>query len=349
MVRLYEEADKIKYEKFVTAHKNGSFLQSSFWGQIKKEWENVILISENENGEIKGAVSLLIRRMPIPVFKVTVAYAPRGPVCDYNDYETFNELISAAKAEAKKRGACLLKFDPDKSYLDSELISAAKAHGLKIKVHGLAYENMQPICNHKINLSEFENEEDIIKKLNYKTRNQIRSGEKRGAVVVNGSEKDIPEFYEIIKETEARKNIALRNEEYYYKMLKEIPSEHLVFLLAKAEDKVIAGAIFIIYGKTVTYSYSAMANGVSKYNANYVIQHEILKEGVRRGCEIYDMGGVDGNNLSEGVAVFKKNFGGEVIRNIGELDLVMKPFEYFLFNFSIGTGRKILKLIKRKK
>lgn len=348
MIEKYSKVDKAAYEEFVTSHENGSFLQSSFWPSVKKEWKNEIIVSKDENGKINGTLSLLIRRMPVPLFNVTVAYAPRGPVCDYTDTETMRALISEAKAVSKSYGACVVKCDPDKSYENAELISAAKALGLKIKVHGLAYENMQPICNHKIDLSKANHPLDL-QFFCSKTRNLIRTANKRGAELYYGTKDDIDEFYEIIKETEARNGISLRNAEYYRRMLDVIPKENLLFILVKAEGRVIAGGIFILYGKTITYSYSAMANGVGKYNAMYLIQYEIMRYGVENGYDIYDMGGVDGNDLTEGIAVFKANFGGGVIRNIGELDAVIKPFEYFLFNFSLGTGRKILKALRRKK
>lgn len=349
MIRKYSESDREAFEAFVSGHKNGSFMQSSFWPLVKKEWQSVILLSVDENGAIKGTISVLVRKMPIPLFNVVVAYAPRGPVCDYTDLGTFKELTDAAALEAKKMGACVLKMDPDKPFDDEELVAAAKALGLKITVHGLAYENMQPICNHKIDLTAVGGSEGAMKYFNSRTRNHIRTAEKRGAAVAEGTEKDVPEFYEVIKETEERKSISLRDEGYYYRMLESIPAENLLFLVARVEDRMIAGAIFILYGKTVTYSYSAMANDCSHYNAMYLIQKDIISLGSDRGFEVYDMGGVDGNHPDEGVAVFKQNFGGRVIRNIGELDKPIKRFKYWLFNFSLGTGRKFLRLFKRKK
>ena len=347
MIEKYSKVDKDAYEAFVTSHENGSFLQSSFWPSVKKEWKNEIIVSKDENGKINGTLSLLIRRMPVPLFNVTVAYAPRGPVCDYTDTETMRALITEAKAVSKSYGACVVKCDPDKSYENAELISAAKELGLKIKVHGLAYENMQPICNHKIPLNEIKC--DVIDFYNSKTRNKIKTGLKRGTEIFYGTKEDLPAFYEIIKQTEERKNISLRDMDYYNRMFDVIPKENMLFILARAEGRVIAGGIFILYGKTITYSYSAMATDAGHYHAMHLIQHEIMRYGVENGYEIYDMGGVDGNDLKEGVAVFKSNFGGGVVRNIGELDTVIKPFEYFLFNFSLGTGRKILKTLKKKK
>lgn len=348
MIKRYSESDREAFEAFVSGHKNGSFMQSSFWPLIKKEWQSFILLSVDNDGNIKGTISVLVRKMPIPLINVAVAYAPRGPVCDYSDLETMRELIDGAALEAKKMGACVLKMDPDRPFDDEELIAAAKALGLKITVHGLAYENMQPICNHKIDLKAVGGSQGAMKYFNSKTRNQIRSAEKRGAVVTEGTEKDVPEFYEVIKETEERKSISLRDEGYYYRMLENIPAENLLFLVARAEGRMIAGGIFILYGKTVTYSYSAMANGCSHYNAMYLIQNMIIGLGADGGFEVYDMGGVDGNHPDEGIAVFKANFGGRVIRNIGELDKPIRRFKYWIFNFSLGTGRKLLRFFKRK-
>ena len=83
-----------KYEDFVKKHPKGHFAQSLKWAKLKKEWKHEIVTVEDENGNIKGSMLLLIRK--IPIFKNTIIYSPRGPVCDIHDEDTFTKLIKKA-------------------------------------------------------------------------------------------------------------------------------------------------------------------------------------------------------------------------------------------------------------
>ena len=78
--------DKIKqYEEFNSKHQKGHFTQTLQWAKVKDMWKNEVVLSLDDNGNIKGSMSLLIRK--IPFFKSTIMYSPRGPVCDIYDKE----------------------------------------------------------------------------------------------------------------------------------------------------------------------------------------------------------------------------------------------------------------------
>ena len=85
---LVDDSNREKYIEFLQKHKKGHFLQSPEWAKVKSEWTNEVILVEDENGNIKGSMSLLIRR-----FKniASIMYSPRGPVCDPHDKETFQE------------------------------------------------------------------------------------------------------------------------------------------------------------------------------------------------------------------------------------------------------------------
>lgn len=66
---------------------------------------------------------------------------------------------------------------------------------------------------------------------------------------------------------------------------------------------------------------------------NYLLQWEMIKWAVERGCDIYDFRGVSGNvdknHPLYGLYRFKKGFGGKFTEFIGELDYVFNPLVYF--------------------
>ena len=98
-------------DAFSETHPNGHFLQTSLWGRVKDDWKWFGVICRNESGEITGTLAVLLRR--ISKLPYHMMYAPRGPVCDFDDKETFSTLIEAAKAEGKKYNAYELKIDKD--------------------------------------------------------------------------------------------------------------------------------------------------------------------------------------------------------------------------------------------
>ena len=63
---------KDRYSEFVSFaenHKNTSFTQSLEWAALKSGWEHEIVISR-KNGEIKGAMLILIERLPVYKFRI---------------------------------------------------------------------------------------------------------------------------------------------------------------------------------------------------------------------------------------------------------------------------------------
>ena len=89
-----------EFDEFLRSHPKGHMQQSSAWGKVKKEWEWTGFISRNENGEIKGVCSVLLRQIPMTPFRMM--YSPRGPVCDPNDEASLRELKAGIDVLAKK-------------------------------------------------------------------------------------------------------------------------------------------------------------------------------------------------------------------------------------------------------
>ena len=100
-----------EFDAFVAAHPKGHFLQTSLWGKVKYDWKWFGVIARRDNGEIAGTLAVLARQ--ISKLPYHMLYAPRGPVCDLTDKETFFALVEGAKAEGKKNNAYMLKIDTD--------------------------------------------------------------------------------------------------------------------------------------------------------------------------------------------------------------------------------------------
>lgn len=82
-----------------------------------------------EDGEIKGAVSVLIQK--IPLVGTAFLYAPRGPVCDLHDKEVLADLKAGVDVLAKKYNAHTFKMDPDVLMSDTDFLAIAKSRALR--------------------------------------------------------------------------------------------------------------------------------------------------------------------------------------------------------------------------
>ncbi len=72
---------------------------------------------KRKKGEIVGAISVLIRK--IPIFG-NLMYVSRGPICDAHNKEVLKDLTDGLKELAKKYKAFTLKWEPDIKSSDLE-------------------------------------------------------------------------------------------------------------------------------------------------------------------------------------------------------------------------------------
>ena len=90
-------------------------------------------------------------------------------------------------------------------------------------------------------------------------------------------------------------------------------------------------------------------------NANYLCYLNIIKDAYDEGYKIVDLFGTCGypnpskDNPIYGIHNFKKRLGGEYIEFIGEFDLIIKPFMYFLFTKIVPIRRKLIRKLRKEK
>lgn len=111
---------------------------------------------------------------------------------------------------------------------------------------------------------------------------------------------------------------------------------------------VLASSMFLMYGKEVLYLFSGSYKEFMKYNAQYLIQWEMIKYAIKNNYERYNFYGIEGKfDDDNGVYGFKKGFSGEVVEFIGEFDLIVSKSYYRLYKIAFFLYHK-LKNIKFK-
>ncbi len=334
-----------KYEEFISRHYKSHFMQTPMWAKVKDNWKNEVIVSENENGNIKGTLSILIRK--VPFFKSTLMYAPRGPVCDIDDEETIRELIEGAMHKAKEYKSYVLKIDPDVELENEKFVAMAKRMGFIFKNTSKNFEGIQPRFVFRLDVKD-KTEEEMMDIFHTKTRYNIRLAMRKGVEVTIGTREDLKAFHDIMVVTGTRDEFVVRTLEYFEKMYDCMAPENLRLYLAHYDGRIVAGTLAILYGNKVWYLYGASANEYRNVMPNYLLQLEMIKWALENKCEIYDFRGVSGDidesNPLYGLYRFKKGFNGKFTEFVGEMDYVFSPIMYFL----VEHGEKWYRELRKK-
>ncbi|VGX05232.1 femAB family protein [Streptococcus pyogenes] len=213
-----------EHDSFVKEHQQISVLQGSDWAKIKNQWENERIGIYKEEKQV-ASLSLLIKLLPLGR---SIIYIPRGPVMDYLDRDLVVFTMKTLKDYGKTKKALFIKYDPAillKQYAlgqeeeEKPLALAAIKNLQEAGVHwtGLTMEiadSIQP--RFQANIYTQENLEMQFPK---HTRRLIKDAKQRGVETYRASQSELHKFSKIVSLTEKRKNISLRNEAYFQKLM----------------------------------------------------------------------------------------------------------------------------------
>lgn len=343
------------FNGFIENHPKGHVLQSWQWGDVKKPaWQPIRLVVE-ENGEVKAAVSILKRTLPMGIGNIF--YSTRGPVLDIENGELWQAMVDAMAAQAKIHKAIYWKIDPD---IDKDFPEAAtwlarmQGSGFKAVDKGEGFEGIQPRYVFRMDISK--DVDTMLAECHQKTRYNIRLARKKGVEIVSGAGKEcLPEFYEILTTTASRDNFLIRPYSYFEGFYDNLyPAGQTELFMAYANGEAIAGTLAFKMGDKAWYIYGASANKARNLMPNYLIQWTMIEWAKENGCTMYDFRGVPGDVAEDhhlyGLVKFKKGFGGKYTEFIGEYDLVYNKARYALYNFLEPIYQKnIRKIIALKK
>ncbi len=352
MVEFVTKETLKEYEAFVSSHPNGHFLQSYAWSKQKPEWTWEGLFVRGDDGAIRGAMSVLIRRAPSLPY--SIMYAARAPVCDIHDEATLSELMEGAKKLAAKHRAYCLKLDPDVSVEDSEFADIMARLGFRRRDTGKNFSGIQPRFVFRLDI-EGKDEEELMASFHSKTRYNIRVAERKGVEIKLCGTEAVRDFSDMMLETGVRDGFVVRSADYFENMLKNLGDSCRLYMAYSGETP-IAGTLAIHYGDKVWYLYGASSNKYRNFMPNYLLQWSMIQWAVELGCRIYDFRGVSGD-LSEdnplyGLYRFKKGFNGELCEFIGEFDYIFNKPVHFMIEkgeFIFRKLRKQLFMLKNRK
>nr|WP_282917405.1 lipid II:glycine glycyltransferase FemX [Streptococcus canis] len=213
-----------EHDSFVKQHEQINVLQSSAWAKIKSQWQNERI------GIFKGekqvaSLSLLIKPLP---FGRSIIYIPRGPVMDYLDRDLVAFTMKTLKDYGKTKKALFIKYDPAVLLKQYALGQEGEENPLALA----AIKNLQEVGAHWTGLTmeiadsiqprfqaNIYTQEKLEMQFPKHTRRLMKDARQRGVETYRASQSELQKFAKIVSLTEKRKNISLRNEAYFQKLM----------------------------------------------------------------------------------------------------------------------------------
>ena len=214
----------LEYDQFVKEHELVNVLQSSAWEEVKSDWQHE-KFGVYRGDKLLATASILIKTLPLGY---RMFYIPRGPVLDYKDAKLLNFVLQSIKFYARSKRAIFVIFDPSICLSQSSIkhekteypenmaiIENLQRMGVRWsgKTDGMG-DTIQPRIQAKIYKENFAED-----KLCKSTKQAIRSSRNKGVEIQIGGYELLESFSFLMKKTEKRKDIHLRNEAYYKKLL----------------------------------------------------------------------------------------------------------------------------------
>lgn len=213
-----------EHDDFVKQHALINILQSSAWQEVKSDWQHDRL-GVYKDDKLLAVASILIKSLPLGY---KMFYISRGPILDYRDKELLEFVIKSIKSYARSKRAIFVIFDPsiclsqtlvgqEKIKLSDNLTILERLKKLGVKWSGLTSDmgdTIQPRVQAKIYRENFS--EEFLSK---STKQAIRTAKNKGIEIQVGGLELLDAFSGLMKKTEKRKDIHLRNQDYYEKIL----------------------------------------------------------------------------------------------------------------------------------
>jgi lipid II:glycine glycyltransferase (peptidoglycan interpeptide bridge formation enzyme) len=223
-----------EFAEFASNHMLKNLYQTKEYGDLMSHSEfNVMYIGAFQKGTLIAASLILYKAIGM---NMKYGYAPRGFLVDYFDKNTLELFTKKVKEFFFRRGFAFIKINPEISYATidfkdrskainpktRELITTLKELGYDKLKDNLYFESMLPKYTPVIYLPTYD-----LTKIELNTYNAIKRNELIGFKLVQGTEEDLPKFYEFVKDKDTKTATYYK---FLYNTYKESEKADLLFV-----------------------------------------------------------------------------------------------------------------------
>ena len=238
----FVELEKQEFIEFSSNHPQGLFFQSPYWIEIKEQngWQGKI-VGIKKDGKIIAATILLIKNV---IANIRFAYAPRGFLLDYSDFELIEFFTTEIKAYLKNLGVAFLKINPYIDYqlrdVNGEIIEGTQNDALMDKLKSLGYihygfyvdmDEKKDLEPRWVSVLDIKGQTELFKKFRSGTKWGINNSKKNFITMVEADEDNLFEFKNLMEHTSERRGFVDRPLSYYTEMFRILKENNAVKVL----------------------------------------------------------------------------------------------------------------------
>ena len=263
-----------------------------------------------------------LRIVSVPFLRSGIAYIRWGPVCTPKgtscDPTVWQAVIDALFVEYVERRGLTLRVLP--SVFNEDAVAPAMSKilndvGLVKNPEVRRYQTLRVDLRPPL--------EAIRRNLAHKWRNQLNAAERNELEISEGTDAALyAEFNTLYQEMMVRKRFDTTVSVDEFQQIQERLSaeQKMVILIARRNGRAVSGLVASTIGATGIYLLGATGDEGMKAKGAYLLQWHVLRRLKERGCDWYDLGGIDAQ-ANPGVYHFKKGLGGNEVLHIGGFDL----------------------------
>ena len=304
-----------RWESFVVQHPNWSIYHHPLWLEaLEREYsqKGVYFVCENTAGQVLAILPMLYTRgLPFGVGKPQsgrrLSSLPRTPVAGPLSIDSRATVALLQKAVQRVSGdpGVLLQIKTQGSELDGLIDGLVRTPWRRSYFLHLPTSSEGPF---RINNSESR----------ASVKRAINKAERLGVYARPAeTEAELSTWYRLYLET-MRRNVVPPRPYRFFAALWELlrPRGMMRLLLAEQERKgqrrIIAGSIFLMFGRTVSYAFNGSRLQDLSLRPNDLIHWQAINEACRSGFRLFDFGEVPEG--ADDLARFKRKWGAEPVR-----------------------------------
>jgi peptidoglycan pentaglycine glycine transferase (the first glycine) len=314
-VRLSDEPIDPEWDAFVSSLPYGHHVQTSLWGQVKNALGyRTMRVIVSEDGRIVAGGQLLVRQL-VPF--VSIAYMPKGPIFPTWDPALVRITIDELKRVAQTNHFLVVALQPPNNDLEFKALLAN--HGFR-----RSWLELAPTATIFLDLTQ--DTQEILGQMKRQTHQNIRRSEREGITTREGTEADLPAFYQLHLTTSQRQRFTPYPEEYFARMWQVFSRQGLISLImAEYQSAPVSALLLIAFGNTVIPKTLGWSGEHGKRRPNDAVFWASIQWAKTHGYHYFDMEGIDregaeltlsGQPLPEALRhtpdFFKLGYGGSV-------------------------------------
>ena len=326
-------ADEAAWQAVLGRCAAGDFLHDWAWAAVAafdgQPQRRFVL---EEDGEVVGLVAAQERRLPMGR---AFWYVPHGPVLDYAD--------PAAAERVRAITIGLREVGHPSRVIAAKLEPRIEAESPAAGLFGRLRPDPRPVQVGQTRLVELTDDASLLASFDKDTRYAVRRSGREGVevrVATDGSDTaPIDALHDLVLETQRRAGFPRPPLERYRIAWQGLAGAGRASILeARRGEELLASGMLVVEGDRSFYLFAGSRReepGEPKHYASYLLQWEMMRRARTLGCETHDLWGIAPEGAGpehawHGVGLFKKGFGGRVVRWAGTWDVVIDPNLYRL-------------------